>query len=91
MIVNRFGWAVGLSCVSSGVRVKPSITPRASVAPSRPPGVTAPALMLPGQPRCSIVAVTAAGRPAVPGCGAGARDSRGMRESGGGGRPEAQA
>lgn len=36
MIVNRFGWAVGLSCVSSGVRVKLSIMPLASVARSRP-------------------------------------------------------
>jgi len=32
--------------------------------------------MLLGQPRCSIVAVTAAGWPAVPGCGAGVWDSR---------------
>ena len=40
MIVNRFGWAVGLSRVSSGVCVKPPITPRAPVARSRPPGFT---------------------------------------------------
>ena len=44
-----------------------------------------------GQPRCSIVVVTAAGGLAVPGCGAGARDSRGMRESSGGCLPGAQA
>jgi hypothetical protein len=38
--------------------------------------------MSPEQPRWNIVVVTAAGRPAVPGCGTGARDSRGKRESG---------
>jgi len=72
--------------------VKPSITPQASVARCRPGlyGIDG-ALMPLGQQRWNIVAVTAAGRPAVPGCGAGARGSRGMRESGGGCRAGAQA
>ncbi len=37
--------------------------------------------MLPEQQRCSTVVVTAAGGGADPGCGAGVRGSRGMRES----------
>ena len=67
---------------------RPSITPEASVARSRPGLYDHDgALLLSRQQRCSIVAVTAAGRNAIPGCGAGARDSRGMRESGGGDWP----
>ena len=49
------------------------------------------ALMPLEQQRCSIVVVTGAGRTADPGCGAGARGSRGTRESRDACRPGAQA
>ena len=42
-----------------------------------------------GKQRCSIVAVTTAGRPADPGCGAGGRGLWGLRESRGGQTPRA--
>ena len=80
--------------VSASGRARAESRLRKDLGPVRVPGWYRPraygndgALILPEQPRCSIVAVSAAGRPAVPGCGAGARDWWGMRESGGGGRP----
>ena len=84
----RRGKPSRLSLISSGVCQ--ALDHAAGVRSAAPaPGFSSNdgALMPLGRPRCSIVVVTAAGRTAVPGCGAGAWGSRGMRESrGGGGR-----
>ena len=86
----RRGKPSRLSLISSGVCQ--ALDHAAGVRSAAPaPGFSSNdgALMPLGRPRCSIVVVAAAGRTAVPGCGAGAWGSRGMRESRGGGRPGA--